>query len=613
MIWQKEIKQKWVEKEGINERKEASKQNNEIPKKEIIMWMIDDNIEDFIKIENFINKLPLNIKSQLFFVLENISERDLIFYIENYGQLDSIDRIYDFLNKNIEVIQKYQNIEKIKSIFDWTSFERKTKIIQEKSEQERSKTKKITENKDNKSEKLKNTREYRILTLKSNIPKYENLFSWYDEIIKFVYELKRQEIQKDPDKIKYILNKIFSQKDKAIDFFQRLALSQDKELYQKTYQSIITISPELESKFKSWWIDNTLPEIDSVFWVPKKEVKKNWTKLSYQDLIFDSKTEKWFIKWKNWYKLEMDFWKIDITWIKLNYQKQRVHIFEELKELKNLEQNLKNILQDITWNWEDLWIFEKKEQLENKLNELKKQKTAPNKNAKDLIIDIQINLISKELEYIKSRIQKIKNMFNINTQENNFETKQKLITIITNFIYFNQEKQKTLTNKLQDINMRMQKEVSTALIWKYDYIKKQAERKRETLQFLDNIGFSLIPQSLSDILIYEINNSKELINNNLWWDKIYTDIDFLKWSFWWSETESFNKSKKTFLKLFNKIISWNPNKPISTEEIETIVDKKEYWKYWNNTKIIEIFEEYEIYNNWNFRLEKMIKNVKSKN
>lgn len=122
-----------------------------------------------------------------------------------------------------------------------------------------------------------------------------------------------------------------------------------------------------------------------------------------------------------------------------------------------------------------------------------------------------------------------------------------------------------IQNKINSIRDYVVKQ-SSAIYKTYEkqikeLLKQEEDKKKEqlkTLHFLHSIWFDRIPKNITDSIIAQINLSK-------WTYGLNTDIDLKNWILGFSDGIDWNSviEKQDFIKLFNKMISWDPENPVS--------------------------------------------------
>ncbi len=577
MAWNQEIKK---EQSKIDSQKEQIEQQKhiQIPKKEIIIWKID-NVNDFIKMGEFINNLDPDTKFKLYFVLEKIDEWDLMDYIDDNWILSSDNIIDDFLQVNISILNDYdkQKIDTNKNNTDDKniSIDSFINIDNIKKQADKVYKEKASFKEEKASFKEENQQKWLEL-LKTNKAKYEQIFAW-DEFV--LWKLNELELYKDkPSEIERILKEIFTNEEKTKDFFQKLALSWDKELYEQTYSSFVSISwwenSDLAKKFEEWKIP-PFPTPPEYFPTAKAwEVTKRWDIVSYGDASVDLKTGKAYITSENWYKLEAHVDKLDAMPTRIKFQKERLDILEKLETEKTFQKNAENTLKYIK---EDK-VFDKKKDLEKKLENKKSEKKSPRKSANELQIDLEITQIEKELELVNKKIDEIKKAFPRAPNQTEEDYMESIARFLESKLFSSKQEIEKLEKQLEENKENYEKEISDLLEKNWKAVNDSLEATRETTRFLNLIWFSSLPQEITDKIINNIINTSKRNESQiaeLWFVSNLkpgkSDFLWLNWLVW----EDIVKQKKAFVKMFNKMMTWETEKPIPTSDSDLLNQEKE--------------------------------------
>jgi len=238
------------------------------------------------------------------------------------------------------------------------------------------------------------------------------------------------------------------------------------------------------------------------------------------------------------YKMESPLWVRDFYSATVTYEKWKQKldkdIWEVMKEWKETHSKLENKKR-------------RKEELENKKTEVELSEVEKNElieiNNKIIELKNKIELLSDKYYAIKSEYKELEKEYRVN-----------LAREVKNY-------RKT--------------------------IKEQDEKQLETLRFLHSIGFDLIPQNITNLIITQIKQTNYVQGLTL----NPATIDLENWTFWentsdfWKET-LWNKWKENLIKFMEKMIYWE----IWSEK--SIFNNKS-WKVdfnLNRTDIIGAFE-----------------------
>ncbi|MDD3645948.1 MAG: hypothetical protein PHH06_00910 [Candidatus Gracilibacteria bacterium] len=118
-------------------------------------------------------------------------------------------------------------------------------------------------------------------------------------------------------------------------------------------------------------------------------------------------------------------------------------------------------------------------------------------------------------------------------------------------------KLKELESKMDNAKKRYETMLRDAIQTYSDKLKEKDKKTRETLTFLHSIGFDRVPQSVTDTIIDQINLNKGAYGLN-------TQIDLKNGVLGFSDAIEGNSpvEKEKFIRLFNKMISGDPEKPV---------------------------------------------------
>lgn len=557
---------------------------------------------------------PKYKKEDILKILEKVDELELQMYLDsNLDDWNLINlKIDDFINdfkslitwnknekneKNIDIILEKKEIENTKEDEKWINLKDNNleEIDKEKEKIKENEKKEINEqikNTNNANEKYINDVKEAQEKIKRNISKYNELFKWekindliattqkkFDIVEDLIAKNKSPEeiekaIENHHNSVKE-LTSFLSDKNNAKSFFDKLS-KEKPELYAETYQALASIS-WLWEQFKSWWIDDK-PYIKEDITkdprfpdAPEWKVEKRWDLLSYWDKLIDEKTGKAYIIWENWYKLETSLNIPNLTETKVKFQKERLEILESIDNSKNI-----------------LNLLENKYTIKNRIENLEKQKTWI--IWEDTQINIEINLLSKELEQIQNKLKQVVPNYN--------ETQDDLLKS------FLEKSIKEDNEKLEELEEKYTKEIKDLYEKAWTNVKENDEKTRETLNILDSIWFTLIPKNITDDIIATINKNPE----NYWFE---SRIDLKNWNFWWINNQL---TKERFIKKINKMISSKETEPITTNEIDDIlvkkIEKDKNSQEERNKELLGKFSTYWIINDlWIWDKEKLESNL----
>ena len=467
------------------------------------------------------------------------------------------DKFYLLNNEDKTFIENLEN--KIKENKEWftnlvnKNFEILKRIIKkaEKNKQTIEKEEKTIEKEEKKYSSIKNKlNNINTSQLNEKENKLLNKIKWIiDKINKFNDSL--EENKKD-------LIKILQNKDNLNLLIWILAKSWDEELINN-FSKIIKESWD-EKLIENF--NNFAKEYSNIHPIVIKE-NNDWN----LEITPTLKSEKWRYE----LKLDIDFPIKNIERPITNmtiaeraeFSREKMRLRKEIKVIKKEALEIhKNISELKNTNKEN----------KNELEQLKKNPTEADKERiKELEKDIKKNeIVIKDLEWKletrKARVEALQEEFNILVEE------------------FNQEIQRRLDEKLQKL-------------------KEAKERLKDNIDFLERTGFTIFSNSTIDPAI-------KYINRFPWSLGLKGEIDLVKWEFGESSLDWQEKWREVFIRLFNKMISGNPDEPI--KDIMWIV------KWTNNilkdkNKSMHMLKEYGIDPNATWISHKLIENLKKKN
>ena len=320
----------------------------------------------------------------------------------------------------------------------------------------------------------------------------------------------------------------------------------------------------------------------------------DWDKLIYGDQVIDmwTKPPKKFIKSGEYilWSTELDY-KIDI---KIRREKVKLDREKEgnLNNLKELNKDKQNIVTE--YNWVDDLNFSNDLVLDALY-----QKFANNINIKEAIesVDDTNELWNNSLE-----VNNLKTLLKENIESKAMDLENKINSIVS--------ENEDIDSKLDFINNQIEQNI----IDFKERVKEKDERVRRILKFLNSIGFDLLPQWISNKIIETINSWEWLLSIN----GLSQDIDLEKWILGSSAGEN---DREVFIKFFNKMLTWEFDKPIDDITHVLSGNKPKILENWltsfnhyleNNPIVREWWDEEFIKQKWGFINESVLfKNISS--
>ena len=422
------------------------------------------------------------------------------------------------------------------------------------------------------------------------ISKKDDLISKKDGLISKKDDLKEQEKQKQEQEKQKQEQEKQKQEKNNLNRIKLFKNYKNNSIFQNLWdESNSIINKVLNNKYEIWWkdIDNLEKVVQKIINILKKwnnlkkfieEEAENWGEEAYNKAVS-------FVKslWDN---------SLNVSLTKLP---DFPHLLWKTPEFpKNIDDFTKKQLMDslgvddmseITQNW-DIFTFWDKQII---FEDWKATLYNLSKNWYRMETDMaemwkwykEINKFKVKMSFIQEEYKKIWDELNtVNLEKNNYIDKVKNWEIKTTQEEFNEkikefdEKINEKMNYLKVLEKKANKITKKYKTFlennKFEIDKKLEEKQKKTLKFLSKIGFDLIPQSITNQLIENIN-----MNPSLYWFE--TEIDLENGVLWFKQTLADNLSlenKKNFMNLFIAAI-WNPKWFFNI------------WNIWNDSNIIK--------------------------
>lgn len=312
-----------------------------------------------------------------------------------------------------------------------------------------------------------------------------------------------------------------------------------------------------EIQKESWWLET----IDLNSNTPVSKLSLEWSAYSFDEKL--DKNALWELFEKNKNKLE--------------------DIQNSVTVLKGVYTPFDRLLNQIRSNW---WKQDLKETLKNPLSSFPSSTfTNLEKVYKDIWIDSNMQL--KESDFLS--LKDVKNTNELRVKIENIKTKFEKI-------------------KLQILEAKKEVEQEYKLDFK-ELVKRKEETKEkqvEVLKFMKASWFDLIPKSITDKLITNLQNNSFQIQGL---ELNVQNIDLKNWHFWeWIHLTNeiwFNSLAKTNLvKFMNKLISWNIDEPLSVKAIANWMSVS------NSSDLKNQFREAWIVDWLGWKYSRMVENLK---
>ncbi len=498
-------------------------QTNKTPKE--VLESIPDTNPKVKEIINTINLLTDTDKSNQWII------DSLIKQINELQSLNLNNQELELLKNNLIILNDYTEINKTNSEIDETNSEINKEVEIDKKEVEIDKKEAEIDKKEAKEK--EKTKKEKIKWLKSLIPNINNI----KEIdIDFYNLLKEWWLldNLDDEKIAFELaNKIYEYLNtwnNAVEFFEKIKKSWNTELYNKMYNSLSNISPNIEKLLQDKGI---LPINPILSTMPGWKMESGKYILWDKYIDFSETPPVWYIT-LNWLKLKTKITAPHTMKLRAEFSKKQK---EYEKTVWKLKENIENLDSEITDLKDD--ITEKKSRIE----QIKNSDVSPEDK-------------QRFIESIKEIILKNQQLI---------ETKIKLINENKSAIEMENAKFK----KVKDIFEENMYELIEAA---RDELLEWDEKVRKSLQFLDSIGIDSALLPALEKMIKMINHNSAL-RNKLGFDR---RIDLSKFDLWidnWlgnnDEWENSIKTKEKFASIVNILLSGSKKRPIVTESMST--------------------------------------------
>ncbi len=163
----------------------------------------------------------------------------------------------------------------------------------------------------------------------------------------------------------------------------------------------------------------------------------------------------------------------------------------------------------------------------------------------------------RELQEIRFKLQEIEKLEQeyerLKWKENKTPEEQKRFEELDKNVETIKGKKKELIAKAEELRKAL-------LSVKFDPKEKQRltekqQKQEKTLSLFHSTWFDLIPQEITDTIIYEINLSEKWVIDLWWWKRFQENINLKEGKFWQGFWEN---EEEIFLRFFNKLISGNP-------------------------------------------------------
>lgn len=476
--------------------------------------------------------------------LEKSQREDILWVFEDVTNKKSIIK---YLKKDWNPFPTYETI----SFFKQEFLEDSSLIINEKENQENLKDINLLVSK--------------FLNLKTILSSYDD-----NEIKDFLSEIDITEDSSSEDKNLFLneINDYLTLNPDKVSYIAKYLIEKDwvdSENYKEFKSTLSSISPSFEQVFQE--IEkrqeniksNTSWEITDLEKIYISSSLYNWIPERQWDFLVsgDIKMDLWEVPPVRYLQLEWSEYSIKTPASIWDFSDSVINYERKINEIKpKVEENNKIV------NWFEGSInninsldFSSTSDLQTAFGEIDKLSLFPDKND----FKLKIEQLSDKNPIEKSEADKLKT---------------DIISALNSALFPYIESKKILEKEVSEIKTEYQKNLNQA---KTEYIRKlkeKDEKTRKTLKFLQDIGFDMIPKSITDRVIDHINSST--IKWKLWFD---APIDLENWKLWINIDTNLSENspleKAQFAKIVNVMISWKDTEPIETFNIGT--NNKAIW------------------------------------
>lgn len=344
------------------------------------------------------------------------------------------------------------------------------------------------------------------------------------------------------------INKIDSRKeieDLRKEKLTELVQNIDNDVIQK-FSNFSWINNELKWYFNEYLNENNIENKGQIL----NKIIKNLEDKNNLDTFVLQAQESW--DYKQAYDFLINVWKISQL-IKQKISTLPIPEYVVVAKTANAILWKEDVKQNWAWDYiTDDWVKLSIENNSAKLYTFSKYwytlKTWEIKNT-SIINDLSDNLKIEfdNITEVKSNIDKLNERKNISKTKEEKEDIQKEIDNL--ILQYNELIEEYLRNKkyLDDYVKNW------GLNWLKELEEKQ-EKQKKTLKFLGSIGFDLIPQSYTNMLLNDLKSNIFDIN---WLDLYIENLDLEKWRFWESPSDFWwTKWMENLIKFFEKMIYW---------------------------------------------------------
>ena len=557
--------------------KEIEQYKTNIEKQKIIDEVNNQNIETIIKPLNYLKKydwykfiellqktesnwwLSQNIKNDLFVIFENAWETNIRFCLDDYGNISDKNSAIDFI-KNIKPL----NIFKAK--IDWLLKTDINKLNQEEQ------NKYISNTKDflhkyweyiSSDDKITVEKQQSTVEKQQAITKAQDFTKNINELDLSILPLDIKndlEYFRDFDFSNWDTEKLEEHQQKAKELVQKLL--DNPELFQEVYDKIPENKREVFFENLSAIVETQNPSLASSLRLKIQSSKNIW---------------------------EFKTTHIPVEWVGLNTKKEAVMNTSWNYQIPlNYDKKTSEVLSSpikAVWNKERQEFTKLNIEIKTEINSLQ---TIIKLKSQLLILEQNPEKNKENINYLKTQIQ----TFSPELQNKNIADIQKVLEQKKEYLEF-------VTQKFNELIQKNFKQYS-------DKAKEKEQQAKEIKDFFDRSWFSVFPNNIMDLMMIEVNKTL----NNIDGVSLHSKVDLSKWEFWQWINDSQIEWQKIFLKLFNKMISWQSTEPITN--INAIAENRDN-SLRDNTKMIWMLLKNGIdINKWIALVETMKENLKKK-
>ncbi len=301
-------------------------------------------------------------------------------------------------------------------------------------------------------------------------------------------------------------------------------------VYQDMARSLSSFDPSLRARVEKFELQNNIPSLQNA--QINATLGKNGEKRYTGDYVFNNDRvavdiskipPEAFISSEGWYKIPLDMPVREFYPATVKFEQAKQKIEPQLKAVNSTTEDINQALGNMQW--------------------------VENQEDKKAVVDTLKNQLRGKLGSLYDEL--------------NIQGKKDINDIVLTI----KEKQKSLQNEFMQARDMYYKDLSDISQKYAESQQKEKEALKWRLNFISSIGFDVIPQYITDMILSEVNRGAypQLSSEIGMTEKIHiAEGNF------WVKNEDPNRiapnEKTTFIKLVNKMASWSANEPISVTD-----------------------------------------------